>query len=198
MMRLIAALALATLLASTGVAADAPEWKAGVATVDITPEKSMWMAGYASRKKPSEGTAQSLFAKALAVEDAKGTRVVIVTLDLISVPRFLRNAVEAAAREKYKLAPESLLINCSHTHSGPVTGDFEPREGYQTQKAVVHRYTDTLVDKAVETVGAALNQMNPARLEFGQGFATIGNYVDFCVVGLDPWHVHDEACRTVR
>ena len=35
-------------------------------------------------------------------------------------------------------------------------------------------------------------------IEFGQGFASIGNYVDFCVLGLDPWHVHDEACRTVR
>jgi hypothetical protein len=35
-------------------------------------------------------------------------------------------------------------------------------------------------------------------IEYGQGFASIGNYVDFCVVGSDPWHVHDEACRTVR
>ncbi len=35
-------------------------------------------------------------------------------------------------------------------------------------------------------------------IEFGQGFASIGNYVDFCVLGLDPWRVHDEACRTVR
>ena len=35
-------------------------------------------------------------------------------------------------------------------------------------------------------------------IEFGAGFASIGNYVDFCVLGLDPWHVHDEACRTVR
>ncbi|HEX9904842.1 MAG TPA: hypothetical protein VGA77_07755 [Propylenella sp.] len=35
-------------------------------------------------------------------------------------------------------------------------------------------------------------------IEFGVGFASIGNYVDFCVLGLDPWHVHDGACRTVR
>jgi hypothetical protein len=35
-------------------------------------------------------------------------------------------------------------------------------------------------------------------IERGQGFASIGNYVDFCVEGLDPWRVHDEACRTVR
>lgn len=35
-------------------------------------------------------------------------------------------------------------------------------------------------------------------IEYGQGFASIGNYVDFCVLGLDPWHVHDGECRTVR
>lgn len=35
-------------------------------------------------------------------------------------------------------------------------------------------------------------------IEFGQGFASLGNYVNFCVLGLDPWHVYDEACRTVR
>ena len=35
-------------------------------------------------------------------------------------------------------------------------------------------------------------------IEYGVGFASIGDYVDFCVLGLDPWHVHDEACRTVR
>ena len=35
-------------------------------------------------------------------------------------------------------------------------------------------------------------------IEFGQGFASIGSYVDFCVLGLDPWRIHDDACRTVR
>ena len=35
-------------------------------------------------------------------------------------------------------------------------------------------------------------------IEHGVGFASLGNYVDFCVLGLDPWHIYDEACRTVR
>ena len=44
------------------------EWKAGVAKVVITPKEPMWMAGFAARSKPAEGTAQDLFAKALALE----------------------------------------------------------------------------------------------------------------------------------
>ena len=35
-------------------------------------------------------------------------------------------------------------------------------------------------------------------IEHGLGFASIGMNVDFCVSGLDPWHVHDGDCRTVR
>ena len=32
----------------------------------------------------------------------------------------------------------------------------------------------------------------------GQGLAGIGNGLDFCILGLDPWRVHDGECRTVR
>ncbi len=35
-------------------------------------------------------------------------------------------------------------------------------------------------------------------VEHGLGFVGIGHDVDFCVPGLDPWHVHDGDCRTVR
>jgi hypothetical protein len=35
-------------------------------------------------------------------------------------------------------------------------------------------------------------------VEHKVGFVGIGTYVDFCVLGLDPWHVHDGECRTVR
>ena len=94
-------------------------WKAGVASVVITPEKELWMAGYASRNRPAEGKESDLYAKTLAIEDARGTRLVIATLDLIGVPRTLRNNLERRCGEAYKLPPESLLLNASHTHSGP-------------------------------------------------------------------------------
>ena len=85
-------IALLLLVASLGavVAAEkkpaAPEkliWKAGVATVVLTPQSDIWMAGYASRKEPSEGTEQDLFAKALAIQDQDGNRVLFITLDLM-------------------------------------------------------------------------------------------------------------------
>ena len=35
-------------------------------------------------------------------------------------------------------------------------------------------------------------------IQKGQGFASIGDRVLYCVVGLDPWHIYNEACRVVR
>ena len=83
---------------------DARAWKAGVASVVITPEKDLWMAGYASRNKPAEGKETDLYGKALAIEDARGTRLVVVTLDLIGVPRRLAQEPGEALRRGLQVA----------------------------------------------------------------------------------------------
>ena len=104
----------------------AAPWKAGVASAVITPRQPMWMAGYAARKKPSEGTTQDLFAKALALEDHEGNRAVLVTMDLIGVLTVLRENVEQAVQDKFGLPPAALLLCASHMHCGP---EYRPRAG---------------------------------------------------------------------
>src|SRR4051812_42889867 len=73
-------------------------WKAGTARVAITPKGPMWMAGYASREKPSEGAVHDLWAKALVLEDPAGRKAALVTLDLCGIDRELsldiRNSIE--------------------------------------------------------------------------------------------------------
>src|SRR5262245_12564108 len=46
-----------------------PGWQAGAARAAITPKQPMWMSGYASRTRPSEGAVHDLWAKALALKD---------------------------------------------------------------------------------------------------------------------------------
>jgi neutral ceramidase len=159
-------LATAACVASS-VQAQAPAWKAGVAAVKVTPPTSMWMAGYAARTKPSEGVASDLYCKALALEAADGKRFVFVTCDLIGIPRGLREAMESAVAERFKLPPESLLLNASHTHCGPefrvksyVVGDDEDRAKQ------AHAYGDDLRGKLVELVGRALAELAPAKLTY--------------------------------
>src|SRR5262249_5241610 len=151
-------------------------WKAGTAAEVITPAQPLWMAGYSSRTKPAEGKAQDLFAKALALEDAAGTRLVIVTTDLIGIPRPLRDAVEKQAQEKYHLPAASLLLNASHTHCGPVLRagrsvlyDLSPEQARQ-----IEDYAAGLQGKLVALIGRALAELTPARVSYSHaraGFA---------------------------
>jgi hypothetical protein len=152
------------------------DFKAGVAALRITPEQMLWMAGYAARTKPAEGKAQDLFAKALALEDAAGSRLVIVTLDLIGVPRPLRDAVARAAQEKYRLPPEALLLNASHTHCGPLLrlGASVSYNLTAEQEQQVRDYAAGLEGKLVTLIGQALEDLAPARLGYSHaraGFA---------------------------
>ena len=52
----------------------ADQWRAGVASVAITPQELTWMAGYAARTKPAEGKGHDLYAKALALEIERAGR----------------------------------------------------------------------------------------------------------------------------
>ena len=143
-------------------------WKAGVASVKITPEGPAWMSGYGSRTKPSEGVACDLFAKALAIEDPCGTRLVIVTMDLITVPRALHDWLENQLNKKFGLARGSLLLNCSHTHCGPelsmsalasrmLKPEFAP---------VTEKYTARLKEQLLTIAGDALTRLAPAKLDY--------------------------------
>lgn len=146
-------------------------WKVGVAKVKITPEKPMWMAGYAARKKPSEGVVQELYAKALAIEDASGRRLVVVTQDLIGVPRALRERLATEVKAKYSLPAESLLLNASHTHCGPelrvqrVPLDGPPEEVEARLKSSLD-YTEQLFGKLSALVGESLRSLAPAKLDY--------------------------------
>jgi hypothetical protein len=151
----------------------AGEMKVGVGKVVITPTQDMWLAGYASRTKPSEGKLHELHTKALAFEDETGARTVLVTSDLIGVPPALVNDTAARAREKFQLPRERLMVTVSHTHSGPVLQDrLQHMYGLdETQTRLLMEYSKTLPDLFIQAIASALNDLQPCRVEWGVGRA---------------------------
>jgi neutral ceramidase len=108
------------LLALLQVANNAPaEWRAAVQTVNITPDEPMWMAGYAARKGPGEGRSTELHAKVLVLRDGGTNTAAFVTMDLIGVPADLRRDWETAFAG-LGIPSANLVLNASHTHSGPM------------------------------------------------------------------------------
>lgn len=151
-------------------------WKAGVAAVDISPQESIWLAGYGARNRPSEGVAQKLYARALALEDPPGHRLVIVTTDILGFPRAVAEPIVERVRQHTRLARDQLLLTSTHTHAGPVLREYSVFAYGLTleQRAAIERYTQFLQEQVVQVVLAALADVSPARLTFGETQATFG------------------------
>jgi hypothetical protein len=152
----------------------AQQWQAGAASVDITPTGPIWMAGYAARNKPSEGVLAPLHAKALAIDDGKRGRVVFVTTDIIGYPRVVAEQIAIAALKQHKLERSQLVLNASHTHSGPIVWPnlasmyFLP----DAERAKVEAFTRTFITQVNTVIGAALANLKPATVEYSAGAAT--------------------------
>lgn len=146
-------------------------WKAGVAKSIITPEAGLWMAGYGSRTAPAQGKATELWLKVLALEDASGQRAVVVTSDLLGFPQSIFTNTCVAAKARFGLSPEQLILSASHTHCGPVLRgglyDIYPLD--DAQHALIEAYSTKLEAQIIQSIGQALADLAPAHLAGGQG-----------------------------
>jgi hypothetical protein len=95
-------------------------WKAGFARVNITPQEPIFLLGYSTRKGPFEGVETPLHAKALALQDAEGNCGVIVSTDLVGVQDPVFGPVCERIEEETGLKRNQILLNASHTHTGPL------------------------------------------------------------------------------
>ena len=86
-------------------------WQAGVARTVITPREYMWMAGFAARDKPADGILHDLWAKALALEDAQGNRVLLITTDIIGFGRDLSLSICKRLEKEYNLERKDIILS---------------------------------------------------------------------------------------
>ena len=168
---------LAASMAMERSSAAADTWRAGAAKTLITPDKFMWMMGYASRNHPADGKISDLWAKALALEDPAGRRAVLVTLDLCGIDRGLSQSVCRKLEAKHGLTRDQIALCVSHTHSGPVVAGCLKTMRIvaldDEQNKLADEYAAVLETKIVTVVGEALAQLAPAKLSWGSGTATV-------------------------
>ena len=150
------------------LAADVREWRAGAASARITPEKPMWIAGYAARTGPSEGVELDLYAKVLVLTDADQHRVAFVTLDLIGVPRSLRLRLAEQAEKRFGISPAHLVVNASHTHSGPElkSSRLYGVDDVPLREREAAAYVDALEATLLRMIGEAIAGSRSATVDF--------------------------------
>ncbi|MCB1232507.1 MAG: neutral/alkaline non-lysosomal ceramidase N-terminal domain-containing protein [Verrucomicrobiae bacterium] len=149
-------------------------WRVGLAATDITPRDPVYLAGYASRDHAHEGVAAPLHAKALALVDDGGHRAVIITTDLIGLTSEVAEPICTRLSEKTGLDRADILINSSHTHTGPaLTLSADPTTKMNAEEAArqvsyTRQLQDAIFDLAIEALDHA---DHPARLTRATGVA---------------------------
>jgi len=134
--------------------------KIGIATADITPEGSVYMAGFAARKDPSTGVYHKIEG-ACVVFDNGVARVGFLAFDLCKIQEKQLADLRAAA-DKAGIPPQHLMINVSHTHCGPTLG-HKDNAAYD---ALFKERTDPLLQ-------AAVDNLQPAVLDYTVGSCTM-------------------------
>ncbi len=131
------------------------------------------MGGRGSLFTPGVAVLDPLIAQALVLEDSRGKRVLWISMDMLGL------SYRATSILRYELAAitgipfEAIVINFSHTHSGPMTGF----EGYATtvpKPAQLQAYESDLTPATTRMAVEAINDMKPVTVTAHRGSSDIG------------------------
>lgn len=152
------------------------QWRAGFGRRDITPRESIWLGGFGTRTRASEGILHAIHAKTFAVADGSGLQVVLVSADILGFSTEMSGDIQRRAARRFGIPLECIVLSATHNHSSPVNTGIVPLiynlSPQEQQKVDV--YTETMKQAIVDAIGDALNSMQPASLGFAQGLAGIG------------------------
>jgi hypothetical protein len=136
--------------------------KVGIATVDITPEGPVFMAGFSGRKKPSEGVYKELTASCVVFDNGE-TRMGIMAIDVLKIGMEHVEAVREVA-QKFDIPPEQMMLNPQHTHCGPHLWH---------KQTIESGYTQVFMEKICGLIEPAVADLQPATLDFTIGSSSM-------------------------
>jgi len=153
----------------------------GWAEGDLTPEGAVLIAGqfYA---RVSEGVADPITATALVL-DAGSDHVVMVSCDFVCIADALRDAVRSRVAPLCPgLDPMKIILNATHTHTGPEVRTPTAKSGLASKGAgveldalSVEEYVGFAVERIAGTIADAWSSRMPGEVAFGQDYAGIGH-----------------------
>lgn len=148
-----------------------PTLLAGAAAIDITPNKSLHLAGYPFVKRNSTGVHDPLLSSALYLSDGI-SQVLFIGNDVIFVPK------ELAARARKRIyaitgVPENnIMVSATHTHSGPSTVRFTAGSHDPLLPPPDNGFLQQLEDGIVEAAVKAFHGAMPALMGLSVADAT--------------------------
>lgn len=136
----------------------------GWATVNITPDHIMPMAGYRPRDH-FEDIHDSLFTRVLVIDNG-ATTVALITVDLLLFPPLLNSALKEALQDKV----DFMYLSATHTHNG--VGAFDNTVGGELISGTYDpAWVMTLSSKIQDAVQRANTTKINATIAYGESYA---------------------------
>lgn len=163
-------------IAFTVMECDAAELRVGGATVSITPDRPVALAGQ-MHTRIARKVESPVMATALALETTEGEKVVdqaiLVSCDLVIIDAdVLERARQRIGERIPGLDRRKVVLNATHTHTAPVMkeGDYEIPKEEVLQPA---EYAEFLAARVADVAVKAWEARKPGRVGWGLGHAVV-------------------------
>ncbi|CAH0120177.1 MULTISPECIES: neutral/alkaline non-lysosomal ceramidase N-terminal domain-containing protein [unclassified Paenibacillus] len=148
--------------------------KLGTAVRNITPPYPVPLAGFGHRQGVSEGVSHPLCVKAMVLQSqpvsGPAPLALIVSADIIWWGPERMERLYEAFQERWGIKRSAVILNATHTHSGPQTSDRFASEIGEADRA----YVDGLEAALLDGIEEALRNLEPVAIERGSGECRIG------------------------
>jgi len=145
---------------------------AGWAEVDITPPLGIGLAGRGGPGTLAKKILDPLFAQVLYLKDAKGVGFVLVSFDVVALPHDLSDRIRFDIVNELGVDWNLVLLNASHTHSGPYT-IRSLIAGVGPPPKLEQDYLASLEEKIVSATRAAAKSLKPVTVQVFEGKSDI-------------------------
>ena len=151
--------------------------RVGWAQADITPDQPVAVVGQ-FHVRISEKVLDPITATVMAIESGE-EQVVFVSCDLVGIPDVLRDAVRSKLPEGIR--PESVVMNATHTHTGPEVrlpdpayGNTSCGDGADLPIMPAEEYLNFASTRIAQAIELACATRARAKIAYGLGFAVVG------------------------
>lgn len=149
----------------------AGNFRAAAVKVDITPNDTQWLMGYAARQ--STGIHDRIYHRIVAMDDG-ATQFFLVSSELCVFSPAVYDEVAMELKQQLGIAPENFWWTVTHTHSAPEMGApdvynilLKGRSEHEWSRS----YAALVKNKLMEGIKEARGKLAPAKLGIGAGTA---------------------------
>ncbi|HJO93772.1 MAG TPA: neutral/alkaline non-lysosomal ceramidase N-terminal domain-containing protein [Victivallales bacterium] len=149
--------------------------------VDITPDKPVYLSGFANRSDKSSGIHLPLLSLCLLVGGGKN-RVCIISNDFMELAPEIVEFISEQIAKKTELDKTDIFIHSIHTHSAPVMSEMLLKNTSSSGNDIYRELTiQKIIDNAVKTVNEK-ESYTKCSLKVGVGESALG----ICRRAIDP------------